>query len=36
MMWFGPESLKWDEELFYYRVGIALELWKKGVGKSLQ
>jgi hypothetical protein len=34
-MWFGSEALKWEDELFYYRTGIALQLWKKGVGKSL-
>ena len=34
LMWFGAEALKWDEELFYYRTGIALMLWEKGVGKT--
>jgi hypothetical protein len=34
-MWFGSEALQWPEEVFYYRTGIALKLWEKGVGKSM-
>jgi hypothetical protein len=33
-MWFGTEALQWPEEVFYYRTGIALKLWEKGVGKT--
>jgi len=33
LMQFGAEALKWDEELFYYRTGIAIQWWKNGVGK---
>lgn len=32
-MQFGSDALKWSDELFYYRTGIAIEWWKKGVGK---
>jgi hypothetical protein len=32
-MVFGAEAAKWDEELFFYRVGIALKWWEKGVGR---
>jgi hypothetical protein len=34
LMWFGSESLKWSDDIFYYRTGIALKLWEKGVGKQ--
>ena len=34
LMWFGSEALKWDDEMFYYRTGIAINWWKKGVGKQ--
>jgi hypothetical protein len=30
-MAFGAESAKWEDEVFFYRTGIALEWWKKGV-----
>jgi hypothetical protein len=30
---FGAESEKWDEEVFFYRTGIALDWWKKGIGR---
>lgn len=34
MMQFGATSLKeWGEELFYYRTGVALEIWDKQKGK---
>jgi hypothetical protein len=32
-MWFGREMLKNNEDLFYFRTGIALKLWEKGVCK---
>jgi len=35
LMWFGNEALKENEDLFYYRTGIALKLWEKGVGRPL-
>lgn len=35
IMWFGSELLERDEELFYYRTGVALKLWEKGVGKGV-
>jgi len=34
-MYFGAESQNWDEDVFFYRVGIAKRLWEKGVGKSI-
>jgi hypothetical protein len=31
-MQFGANALKeWGDQLFFYRTGIALELWKQGV-----
>lgn len=35
LMWFGGEALKWEDDLFFYRTGIALKWWEKGVGKQL-
>ena len=35
IMWFGYTLLERDEELFYYRTGITLKLWGKGVGKGI-
>ena len=30
-MQFGPSALKeWGDEIFFYRTGIALELWEQG------
>jgi hypothetical protein len=40
LMWFGANAMghaplsQWDDEMFYYRTGIAINWWKKGVGKS--
>jgi hypothetical protein len=34
-MYFGNELLKENEDLFYYRTGIALKLWEQGVGKTV-
>ena len=31
----GSEMLMDKPELFYYRTGIALKLWEKGVGRGL-
>lgn len=34
MMQFGSAALKdWGDELFYYRTGVALEIWDKQKGK---
>ena len=34
MMQFGSTALKeWGDELFYYRTGVALEIWDKQKGK---
>jgi hypothetical protein len=34
MMQFGATALKeWGDELFYYRTGVALEIWDKQKGK---
>lgn len=30
---FGAESAKWDDELFFYRCGIAMRDWKQGNGQ---
>ena len=35
-MQFGANALKeWGDELFFYRTGIALEIWKKQGEKRL-
>jgi hypothetical protein len=34
-MWFGAEALKWSDDTFFYRTGIALRLWEKGVGRGI-
>nr|DAP48366.1 MAG TPA: hypothetical protein [Bacteriophage sp.] len=34
-MFLGSEMLRENPELFYYRTGIALKLWEKGVGRSI-
>lgn len=31
-MVFGAEAEKWDPELLFYRTGIALGYYKKGIG----
>jgi hypothetical protein len=35
LMWFGSQTLRENPELFYYRTGIALKLWEKGVGRHV-
>lgn len=31
---FGSDAIeRWGDETFYYRTGIALNLWSKGVGR---
>lgn len=32
-MVFGASAEQWDEEIFYYRTGIAMKLWEDGVGR---
>lgn len=32
LMMFGAEAEKWTPELLFYRTGIALEYYKKGIG----
>nr|DAS61659.1 MAG TPA: hypothetical protein [Caudoviricetes sp.] len=34
-MYFGSEMLRENEELFYFRTGIALKLWEQGVGRGI-
>jgi hypothetical protein len=34
MMQFGATALKeWGDELFYYRTGVALDIWEKKNGQ---
>ncbi|MCC8146451.1 MAG: hypothetical protein LIO93_08460 [Bacteroidales bacterium] len=34
LLQFGAAASGWDDDLFYFRTGIALQLWKKGIGKN--
>ncbi len=34
LMTFGAEAIKWDEDLFFHRTGIAFRYWKSGVGRN--
>jgi hypothetical protein len=30
---FGAGAEQWPEEVFYYRVGVALKMWEDGFGR---